>query len=428
VAPVIVLAGALFWTGAGTGLRPGEIYTILAVVAIVSRPLATLLVAIPAITSAMASFPRIQKFLCQDEQVDNRSDADDNHTSIKAAGVTVDSELARHIFQGVNLQIMQGAVVMLTGPVGCGKTTLLKSLIGEVQLQSGSVQVAQSCPIGYSDQVAWLENITIKKNICHEDYNAVWYKEVLAACALETDLADLSAGDETVVGANSSNLSGGQKQRIVRIVVFVHLSLDDANQNSGQALARAVYCQAPLLVLDDPLSAVDVTTSSIIAERLFGENGLLRKRNATVLMTTNSGKFYFGATAVGTFKGLLGTLLGDLCSVADLVFTMDMEGNIGRLENLSRGTKSQADVHEDSKTQQEDGLDEKAGASSGTAAASSPARIAAADITNEIQKGDITLYAYYIGSIRRSLVVLSLGFIALSSILDRLPGEYIPRQ
>ena len=215
--PVIVLAGALFWTGVGTGLRPGEIYTILAVVAIVSQPLATLLLAIPAITSAMASFPRVQKFLCENEQVDNRSNISDSRVAIRAAGVTVDSDVARPIFQGINLQIMQGTVVMLTGPVGCGKTTLLKSLIGEVRLQSGSVQVAQSCPVGYSDQVAWLENITIRENICHEDYNAVWYKEVLAACALETDLAALPAGDQTVVGANSSNLSGGQKQRVVRI-------------------------------------------------------------------------------------------------------------------------------------------------------------------------------------------------------------------
>lgn len=109
---------------------------------------------------------------------------------------------------------------------------------------------------------------------------------------------------------------------------------------------------------------------------------------------------------------------------------MDMEGNIGRLENLSRGTKPQPDVQGYSNTRQEDQeeLDEKAGASTDTFTEPPAARTACVDTTDDMRKGDISLYSYYIGSVRPSLVVLSLGLIALSSISDRLPGEYMPRQ
>lgn len=215
LAPVIVVAGALFWTRAGGDLSSNEIYTILAVVAIVSQPLATILLAVPSLSGSLASFPRIQKFLCREEVADNRSKDDSQNLSIKAANVSVNSELSRPIVQDVNLEIPSGTVAMITGPVGCGKTTLLKALIGEVQLEAGSRLEVKSSPIGYSDQTSWLENTTIRENICHDDFNATLYKEVLVACNLDHDLDFLPLGDQTMVGANGSNLSGGQRQRVV---------------------------------------------------------------------------------------------------------------------------------------------------------------------------------------------------------------------
>lgn len=216
LAPVIVVAGALFWTRAGETLTANEIYTILAVVAIVSQPLATILMAVPSLSGTLASFPRIQRFLSQDDLVDSRSIDNDHPSSVRVANVSINSELARTLLQDVNLQIAPGTAAMFTGPVGCGKTVLLKAVIGEVQPEAGSIEVKAS-PVGYSDQVAWLENISIRENICHGDYNEARYREAVTACALDPDIEALPLGDQTIVGTNGSKLSGGQRQRVVSI-------------------------------------------------------------------------------------------------------------------------------------------------------------------------------------------------------------------
>lgn len=208
-----MIAGALFWTRAGEGLNPNQVYTVLAVVAIISQPLATILVSAPALSGALASFPRIQRFLCLEEMADSRS-VNDSNTATKLDNVFINSELSTPLLQSINLQINPGDAFMFLGPVGCGKTVFLKSLIGEIQPHCGFIE-APSCPIGYSDQVAWLENISIRDNICHDDYNAVLYRAVVTACALAPDLEALPNGDMTIVGSNGTRLSGGQRQRVV---------------------------------------------------------------------------------------------------------------------------------------------------------------------------------------------------------------------
>ncbi len=91
---------------------------------------------------------------------------------------------------------------------------LLKSILGEVPLQTGFIEVPLTT-IGYADQVPWLQNMSIRDNICQGDFNASRYEQVLVACALDRDLAALPEGDRTIVGTGASNISGGQKQRVV---------------------------------------------------------------------------------------------------------------------------------------------------------------------------------------------------------------------
>lgn len=195
-------------------MTSAEIYTTLTVVTLITSPLLTLLQAIPSLSRAVSSFPRVQEFLCLAEQTDGRA-ADERYTTIRITNMSIRSETySRTILFDISLQIQPGNVSMISGPVGCGKTTLLKSIIGELPLQSGFIEVPLTS-MAYADQVPWLQNMSIRDNICHGDFNAARYEQVLVACALDRDLAALPLGDQTIIGSGVYNLSGGQKQRVV---------------------------------------------------------------------------------------------------------------------------------------------------------------------------------------------------------------------
>ena len=115
-------------------------------------------------------------------------------------------------------------------------------------------------------QQAWIQNSTLRDNIlfCVED-NQKKYEGVVDACALRTDLEILPAGDQTEIGEKGINLSGGQKQRV--------------------SLARAVYSESDLYLLDDPLSAVNSHVGKHIFENVIGPNGVLK--NTTRILVTH---------------------------------------------------------------------------------------------------------------------------------------------
>lgn len=179
--------------------------------------------------------------------------------------------------QNINMIIKPGKITIITGPVGCGKSILLKAVMGEVVCEQGYISVYADKGIAFCGQTPWLQNTTMRNNICgYSGCNHLnWYREVLHACALEDDLVMISNGDESLVGSEGITLSGGQKQRI--------------------ALARALYSKQPLLVLDGVLSAVDQNTEQTILERVFGSEGLCRNAGISVLMTTHSSKSHFYA-------------------------------------------------------------------------------------------------------------------------------------
>jgi len=137
--------------------------------------------------------------------------------------------------QGIDLKITQKSLVAVVGAVGCGKTSLLMAILGEMYV-CPQPEVQGTC--AYVSQDPWVLSATVRDNILFGlTFDPVKYERVLQACCLHSDLKVLPAGDQTFVGERGVTLSGGQKARV--------------------ALARAAYSNANIMLLDDPLSAVD---------------------------------------------------------------------------------------------------------------------------------------------------------------------------
>lgn len=145
----------------------------------------------------------------------------------------------------MDMKIGEKELCAIVGQVGAGKSTLLSILIGELELDAGQLLV--NGRISYAAQEAWLFEGSIRNNIVFVDeYDEQRYKDVVRVCALEKDFKLLPNGDKTVVGERGISLSGGQKARV--------------------NLARAIYKQADIYILDDPLSAVDTHVGKHIFE------------------------------------------------------------------------------------------------------------------------------------------------------------------
>ncbi|KAI8125134.1 Multidrug resistance-associated protein 1 [Lucilia cuprina] len=153
--------------------------------------------------------------------------------------------------KNINIEVKKNTLCAIVGTVGSGKSSVIQAFLGEMEKISGS--------IAYVPQQAWIQNATLRENILFgKEYDRKRYNRVIDACALRADIDMLSAGDKTEIGEKGINLSGGQKQRI--------------------SLARAVYSDADLYFLDDPLSAVDSHVGKHIFEEVVGPKGLLAKK------------------------------------------------------------------------------------------------------------------------------------------------------
>lgn len=148
----------------------------------------------------------------------------------------------------ISLTVQPGTLTAIVGQVGSGKSSLCAAILGqmdEVKLKNvdaaeddGPSSVVLRGSTSYVPQQAWIRNATLLDNIIFLlPFDKANYERILDACALRADLEMLAAGDNTEIGEKGLNLSGGQKQRV--------------------ALARAAYSGAQVVVLDDPLSAVD---------------------------------------------------------------------------------------------------------------------------------------------------------------------------
>ncbi|KAI3434886.1 hypothetical protein D9Q98_002940 [Chlorella vulgaris] len=192
---------------------------------------------------------RIQAFLLAEEmdQAPPQPPARTNQPAIEVvAGSFAWQKGAEPQLRNVSLSVPRGALVIVVGSVGAGKSSLLSAMLGEMVAVSGTVAVRGST--AFTQQDPWIQNATLRDNILMgaplEDQR---YQAVLEACALQPDLDMLPAGDQTEIGEKGVNLSGGQRHRV--------------------ALARACYASSDVYLLDDPLSAVDAHVGRHIFDR-----------------------------------------------------------------------------------------------------------------------------------------------------------------
>lgn len=228
-------------------------------------PLTMLPQVISNLAQASVSINRIQNFLANDEL---DPDAVNKEKSMSGVAIAVQNGTfswaasGDPILTNINLLVPSGSLVAIVGHVGCGKSSLVSALLGEMEKLEGDVSVRGS--VAYVPQQAWIQNSTLKDNILFGRPDSEKnYKKVLEACALLTDLEVLPGGDQTEIGEKGINLSGGQKQRV--------------------SLARAVYSNSDVFLLDDPLSAVDAHVAKHIFDNVVGPDGLLRGKTRVLV-------------------------------------------------------------------------------------------------------------------------------------------------
>nr|AKC92817.1 ATP-binding cassette transporter YOR1 [Chaetomium globosum] len=259
-------------------LHPAEVFSSLALFNGLRMPLNMLPLVIGQVTDALSSVSRIQEFMLAEEREDESilkpdapsavemhdasftwertptqdsegtiagpaaasKTAGEKHKNAAVASSEEDSTLAEEQepfkLQNISLEIGRNELVAVIGTVGSGKTSLLAALAGDMRQTNGEVVLGASrafCP-----QYAWIQNATVQQNILFgKEMDKKWYADVIKACALQPDLDMLPNNDMTEIGERGITISGGQKQRL--------------------NIARAIYFDADIVLLDDPLSAVD---------------------------------------------------------------------------------------------------------------------------------------------------------------------------
>ncbi len=117
------------------------------------------------------------------------------------------------MLKNINLSVGKGSLAAVVGPVGCGKSSLISSILGETVKKSGVLNTDGT--MAFVAQQAWIQNATLKDNILFgKPFDLDWYNKVVDACALTPDIKMLPGGDQTEIGEKGINLSGGQKQRV----------------------------------------------------------------------------------------------------------------------------------------------------------------------------------------------------------------------
>ncbi|KAH8816370.1 putative ABC bile acid transporter [Xylogone sp. PMI_703] len=245
------------------------------------------LAVIPELTTdlidAKISIERIERYLNSPEVSTNTTDAPSISYENASIAWPSDEEKEegdqRYVLRDINITFPDKELSVISGKTGSGKSLLLASLFGEVDVLSGKINVPKAptpaerrdhlanrdnwiipSSIAFVAQIPWIENASIKDNIIFGlPYDELRYNKVVDACALRKDLDMLTDGEQTEIGANGINLSGGQRWRVT--------------------FARALYSRAGILVLDDIFSAVDAHVGRHIFEKgLTGELGAGRTR------------------------------------------------------------------------------------------------------------------------------------------------------
>lgn len=230
-------------------LSTTQAFTSLAIITLVTNPAAELLAAIPVTAAASGCFERIQAFLLAPSRKDTRyyprgSTSHSESGGSPNDGLSIELQLMQSrqpkdlgslavlvedadirpsldadiVLQKIQMAVERGSLTMVVGPVGSGKSTLIRAILGELPCDQGRISVL-SYGMAYCAQTPWLLNASIQQIICGPSMGVAideaWYKTVLHACVLDQDLLQFPDGDRSIIGSRGLSLSGGQKQRLV---------------------------------------------------------------------------------------------------------------------------------------------------------------------------------------------------------------------
>ncbi|KAK1268576.1 ABC transporter C family member 10 [Acorus gramineus] len=318
--------GFLFWTSPvlisaatfgtcyllGIPLYASNVFTFVATLRLVQDPVRSIPDVLGVVIQAKVAFSRIMKFLEAPELQGGQprqkvTGQHRNAISIKSCNFSWEDNLLKPTLQNIDLEVICGEKVAICGEVGSGKSTILAAILGEVPCLKGTIQVHGE--IAYVSQTAWIQTGTVQENILFgSPMDKERYRATIEKCSLVKDLEMLPFGDQTEIGERGVNLSGGQKQRI--------------------QLARALYQDADIYLLDDPFSAVDAHT----ATNLFNDYVMGALSGKTVLLVTHQVDF------LPAFNTILLMSEGEIMSAAPYADLMESSGEFRRLVNAHRDT------------------------------------------------------------------------------------------
>ncbi|ORY43967.1 P-loop containing nucleoside triphosphate hydrolase protein [Rhizoclosmatium globosum] len=286
------------YRGLGNTVDAATVFSTLSIINLIKLPIAIAPIWAQMIYTLLVSTERLGKFLSMEEMEDeplmieysSNTIADENlsnenaivlkNTTFQWAGVLNPAAEEKDVGDGesielgvldlnaafklknIDLTIKRGSLTVVVGKVGSGKSSFLQALIGDMIQLDGKASI--NGKIGYSPQSAWLQNTTLRSNILFgAGFDETRYNQVIQCCSLAKDLLLFSHGDMSEIGEKGVTLSGGQAARV--------------------NLARAVYSDADIILLDDPLAAVD----SHVGRHILEECILGYCRDKTVILVTH---------------------------------------------------------------------------------------------------------------------------------------------
>ncbi|KAK9273328.1 hypothetical protein L1049_018137 [Liquidambar formosana] len=255
----------------GIQLTAGRVLSALATFRMLQDPIFNLPDLLSVIAQGRVSADRVASYLQENEIQSDAiefipKDQAECAVEIDSGKFSWDPESSIPTLDRIQLEVKRGMKVAICGTVGSGKSSLISCILGEIQKLSGTVKISGTK--AYVPQSPWILTGNVRENILFGNpYDSCKYDATIKACALTKDFELFSCGDLTEIGERGINMSGGQKQRI--------------------QIARAVYQDADIYLLDDPFSAVDAHTGTQLFEECL--MGILKDK--TIIYVTHQVEF-----------------------------------------------------------------------------------------------------------------------------------------
>ncbi|CAJ0567100.1 unnamed protein product, partial [Mesorhabditis spiculigera] len=263
-------------------LTPQKAFVSLAIFNQIRQPMRIMAQFINNLVQASVSEKRLRIFLNAEEMRKHKWTSSEPNFAIQMEQVSMnwrgpDFSADLH---NIDLEIPVGSMTTVVGQVGSGKSSLIAAVLGEMNVLGGSVKLTGR--IAYVPQQPWLQNVSMRENIVYgRKFDVFFYKKIVDACELQPDFSIFPQGDLTEVGENGVTLSGGQKARL--------------------GLARALYQEADIYLLDDVLSAVDAHVGTNVFEKVISRRGLLAGK--TRILVTHGLQYTQEADNIAVMKG-----------------------------------------------------------------------------------------------------------------------------